>query len=239
MLRPSIGCLVISLLLSLSACSWFHNDVSSSTTTTREAMVTGASGTVGAVAGAALVPAHPVVGAATVGAISAAIGYKLASLKLQVHSIKQAGGQVYQVGDYVTIVVPNDSLFQPNTAELLRSAKPLLNQVASILKDFKDLNMLITGNTDGIGPVLHQAKLSHQQALTVSTYLWGRGGETQHGKKIKAIGLADKQPIADPQTQRGMYLNRRIQITVYPNMAKAKIAKKMNHGRDLSDASMG
>ena len=140
--------------------------------------------------------------------------------KSLVSDIRTVGGEVYQAGDFVTIIIPNDALFEPATSVLLSTAYALINEVAKIIMRFPDENVIITGHTDNIGSELYQAKLSHQQAQLFAMLLWQNDSidlKTFH--RFKYAGMGDTRPITDNPSAYGQALNRRIQITIYPTQA--------------------
>ncbi|MES2204845.1 MAG: OmpA family protein [Pseudomonadota bacterium] len=132
--------------------------------------------------------------------------------------IRKVGGEVYQSGSFVTIVLPDDALFEPSTANLLPGAYPLIDNVAKIITRFPGQNVIITAHTDGIGMALVQAKLSRQQAQLFALTLWQQDNiDLKAFQRFKYAGMANTLPITEDPSAYGQSLNRRIQITIYPS----------------------
>lgn len=143
-------------------------------------------------------------------------------------SIRAVGGEIYQSGSFVTIVLPNDALFEENTSIFLPAAYTLIDNVAKIIVRFPDERVIITAHTDGIGSELYQAKLSRQQAQLVAMTLWQQKGiDLKIFKRFKYAGMANALPITEDPSAYGQALNRRIQITLYPSQAMAEA--NLNH----------
>lgn len=144
------------------------------------------------------------------------------------NDIRAAGGEIYQAGSFVTIVIPDDALFEANTAVLLPGGYDLIEDIAKIIIRFPNENVIITAHTDGIGSELYQAKLSHQQAQLMAMVLWQQQEiDLKIFKRFKYAGMADALPITEDPSAYGQALNRRIQITLYPSQAMAE--ENLNH----------
>lgn len=146
-------------------------------------------------------------------------------LKSSTTRINKAGGAVYQQGDYITIVLPADSVFEVNSADFVTSGESVLSSCANIIKRYPDQEVIVTTHTDGHGSDLSQAVLSRNQAQAVALNLWQ--DSAMIGKKnqeqFKYAGMSNTQPVADESSVRGQSLNRRVQITIYPVEAQSKI----------------
>lgn len=178
-------------------------------------------GTVAGVAGASkgIIIAHGIAGAA--------VGYYLTTMTFQGGAITKAGGQIFSEGDYLTIVIPTDQLFDSNTADLLPRSGPILDSTASILNRFPDYNILITGSTSGFGTQRYERKLSEDRARQVAAWLWNKGIDIYNEdytkkRRLIYIGYGDHFPIANTQTNSGIRMNSRIQINVFPVTANWK-----------------
>ena len=155
-------------------------------------------------------------------------GFQFLGSNLPTQSIQAAGGVVFQLGDYITVVVPADSLFEPATSDVLPSAGKLLTQIAGIAKAYPESNLMVTAYTDGVGSELRQAKLSFQQARKIALALWQQGGiPNDKLAEYKFAGLADTQPIASGNTARDLGINRRVAITFYPDKEKAAMEHRL------------
>jgi len=207
----------IPLLITLTSCSfnpfWADNDLTGS----------GAATAVGAGAGAG---AAALVGAsqseigfgALVGGV---VGYYVSTLRFAAGGVMHVGGQVYNIGDYVTIEVPTDRLFEVNTAEFTDEATPILDSIVAVLKRTPDNSIMISGNTTGFYTRCFESKLSEDRARQVSAYLWAHGINNFRNpgigqRTLRYVGYGNFFPISSDRTNKGIRENSRIQITSYP-----------------------
>src|SRR5262245_27889352 len=99
---------VLILWLMLAACS--YNPLSTTNHNTGDSVAAAAGGVAGFGTAAAFgVTNHAALGAAAIG--GAGIGYYMSTIRYDAAGIYQAGGQVFAVGDYVTIELPTSSVF--------------------------------------------------------------------------------------------------------------------------------
>ena len=114
------------ICLFIVACS--YNPLSGNNHTTGTAFGTISGAAVGGGAVGLLGGSKPLMAAAAVA--GGAVGYYVSTLRYDAGGIYQSGGQVYQVGDYIGIYIPTNDLFEPNTAEFLPQAAPILDSAA-------------------------------------------------------------------------------------------------------------
>lgn len=192
----------------------------------------GAGGVLGSVAGiasaAALNAPRPLVIGAGIG--GAALGYYMTTLRYDAAPIYHAGGDVYAQGEYAGISIPSYRLFEPNSAELIPQAEALLDSAISILKGYPNNNILISGNTSGIGAPRFDQKLSEARARQVAAYLWAHGVNNFKSynittRRLRFVGYGDYFPIANINNPANIQHNSRIQITAYPSKEDLKLDK--------------
>jgi outer membrane protein OmpA-like peptidoglycan-associated protein len=94
-------------------------------------------------------------------------------------------------------------------SEIPEDAKPILNQIAEILKDDGRL-IYIHGHTDNVGIPEENKTLSQLRAEKIKSYLVTQGVTADN---LRADGLGDTQPIKDNLTQAGRSMNRRIEFS--------------------------
>lgn len=212
---------IIALLITLiafSGCSYNPFIENNQLTGTAAGAVVG--GVIGA-GGLALIGA-PKALVAVGGVGGAAIGYYTTTLRYVSGGVIQTCGAVYKVGDNIGIYIPTDLLFEPNSDELLDSARPILDSAAAILKRYPQNNILISGSTSGFGFRRFEQCLSEKRAQKIAAYLWSVGvsqcqefGTSKH--KLTYIGYGDYFPIASDLRNEGIRQNSRIQILSYPS----------------------
>lgn len=176
--------------------------------------------------GKAVLTTNPSYGSSILMLNNKAVEFYRPELKSSTTRINKAGGAVYQEGDYITIVLPADSIFEPNTTEFVVGGEAVLSSCAAIIKRYPDEEVIVTTHTDGHGSDLKQAILSRNQAQATALNLWQDNAMV--GKKnqdqFKYAGMSNTQPIANESTVRGQALNRRVQITIYPETSKAEVS---------------
>ena len=210
-----LGSLILSMSLSLVACSHNANTIASPQKQKDSMVGAVAGGAIGA--GVAAFSANPYLMAAVLVPVGASIGYYIPKVNTGSEALHAAGGEIFQIGDYVTIVLPSDKLFDVGTTDYKLAASQLIKESAEIIAEFPKSRVLVTGNTDNIGTALSQAKLSRKQAQTIALSLWSSNIiDRQTFDRFQFAGMGNTKPIANETTVNGQKLNRRIQITIYP-----------------------
>ena len=210
---------IVSLgLLLLFGCS--YNPFAPNNHLTGSPLGTAVGAGVGAGSTALLRAPAPLVAAAGIG--GGAIGYYVTTVRFAAGNIIQAGGQIYTEGDYLGIYVPTDQLFEPNTADFLPQATPILDSIVAVLQHYPDSGVLISGNTSGFAGAKFEQRLSEKRAKQVAGYLWANGisnfkNQSIEIRKLRYVGYGSYFPIATDQTLDGLRSNSRIQITAYPS----------------------
>jgi outer membrane protein OmpA-like peptidoglycan-associated protein len=150
--------------------------------------------------------------------------------KTLVANIRAVGGEVYQSGSFVTVVLPADALFEPATSVLQPHAEDLMIDVAKIIARFPSENVIITTHTDNMGASFSQAKLTRDQAQLFAMILWQQDSiDLKTFQRFKYAGMGDTQPITDDPTAYGQSLNRRIQVTIYPSQDMAEAYRALGN----------
>src|SRR5699024_7787515 len=118
-------------------------------------------------------------------------------------------------GSEVTMLVPDDVLFDFDKYNVKDSSKKTLKEIAKTLdKSFnkEDLEIIITGHTDNVGKDQYNLELSEKRADEVKKYLEKKLESDQ--ATFETEGLGAKEPIASNDTEKGQAKNRRVEITV-------------------------
>ena len=102
--------------------------------------------------------------------------------------------------------------FDTGKAVILDQSKPLLDEVAQIMKDHPEiLKIEIQGHTDSRSSHASNMKLSDKRATAVRKYLEDKG--VDKGRMVSK-GYGPDKPIADNKTDAGRAENRRVEIHI-------------------------
>lgn len=105
--------------------------------------------------------------------------------------------------------------FAPDSFVLMSNEKAKLDQIASILGEYPDRDILVEGHTALAGTAEGRKKLSEARARAVADYLLFR--ECRYPEQIIMRGAGADEPVADNDTEAGMRKNRRVEITILEN----------------------
>ena len=141
-------------------------------------------------------------------------------LVTQFKALTDAGKLQVEIRENRMIVRLGDKiLFDPGKTDLKPEGKDALTQVAAVLKDLPNRNYQVAGHTDNV-PIKSKRfrsnwDLSTARAVEVVNYMISSGLDA---KRLSAAGYADQSPVAPNDTPDNMAKNRRIEITLVPNL---------------------
>jgi outer membrane protein OmpA-like peptidoglycan-associated protein len=101
-------------------------------------------------------------------------------------------------------------LFATGKADLRPESRPVLKEIASTLKKYGDLKILIEGHTDNVGAAASNLTLSDSRAAAVKAALVA--DYAADGARITTKGLGDTKPAAPNATAAGRAQNRRVEV---------------------------
>lgn len=101
-------------------------------------------------------------------------------------------------------------LFATGKADLQPESRPVLKEIASTLKKYGDLKILIEGHTDNVGGAAGNLSLSDARASAVKATLVSDFGVD--AARITTKGFGDTKPSAPNTTAVGRAQNRRVEI---------------------------
>lgn len=109
--------------------------------------------------------------------------------------------------------------FGEGKATLESGAEPLLDDIATALKNFPDWGLRIVGHTDATGDQEANGKLSLERAKVVAAALVDRGIDSG---RLQVAGAGPHMPIAGNDTEAGKAMNRRVELVRVTNSPEAK-----------------
>jgi len=135
-------------------------------------------------------------------------------------TVEQKNGKIY-------VSMENKLLFNSGSWAVGTQGKKAVEQLASVLSQNKDINVLIEGHTDNVpytgATIIDNWDLSVKRATAIVRILENKGvSQTQ----ITAAGRSEYVPVGTNETKEGKAKNRRIEIILTPNLDE--ISKILN-----------
>jgi chemotaxis protein MotB len=119
----------------------------------------------------------------------------------------------------MVVEMASNILFDVGKADLSDEGKLALGELAKILMTIPDRNFQVAGHTDNVPIESHKFpsnwELSTARAVTVVKFLQQGGVDAVH---LSAAGYAEFLPAQSNDTEEGRSANRRIEITLMPNL---------------------
>jgi outer membrane protein OmpA-like peptidoglycan-associated protein/opacity protein-like surface antigen len=110
---------------------------------------------------------------------------------------------------FASKLVLHNIYFRFNSAELDPTSEEVLDYLAEALLEEDSVHIVIRGYTDNIGSEAYNLALSQRRAESVRNYLISKGVPPH---RLTAIGMGERDPIANNATEYGRARNRRIEI---------------------------
>ena len=133
--------------------------------------------------------------------------------ELQDVDVKVLKGVVY-------ISLADNMLYKSGSYEISDKAGATLSKIAKIIKDYKDYDVLIEGNTDSVPiskpNIRNNWDLSALRASSVVQSLQNTFGVDP--KRLTAGGRGEYNPVASNATPEGRSMNRRTEIIITPKL---------------------
>lgn len=133
--------------------------------------------------------------------------------ELQEVDVKVLKGVVY-------ISLADNMLYTSGSYEINERGHQTLSKIAKIIKDYRDYDVLVEGNTDPVPisrpNIRNNWDLSCLRASSVVIALQERYGVDP--ARLTAGGRGEYNPVADNETELGRQRNRRTQIIVTPKL---------------------
>ncbi len=120
----------------------------------------------------------------------------------------------------VYISLADNMLFKTGSYEINSRAMETLSKIAKIIKDYKDYDVLVEGNTDNVPisrpNIRNNWDLSDLRASSVVQVLQNDFGIDP--QRMTAAGRGEYNPIASNDTELGRQRNRRTEIIITPKL---------------------
>ncbi len=137
---------------------------------------------------------------------------------LSKEELKEVDVQVLKGVVYISLA--DNMLYESGTYTINSRASETLSKIAKIIKDYKDYDVLIEGNTDNVPinreNIRNNWDLSCLRASSVVQEL-----QTKYGvdpKRLTAGGRGEYNPLQSNDTELGKQRNRRTQIIITPKL---------------------
>lgn len=121
---------------------------------------------------------------------------------------------VIRTGDALIVRMPQDILFDFDSAVVQPGLRSDLLTLAESLRRYPETTVEVTGHTDEVGSVSYNRDLSLRRANAVASVLIQAGVPQA---RIRTFGAGEDQPIATNATAEGRAANRRVDITIREN----------------------
>lgn len=210
-------------VLGLTACTTpVTQPTADDNTRTRQAALAGAAlgGVAGALTGSGRSSGdrlfRTAVGAGLGAAIGGVVGQRLDAQAAELRRDMGQDIQVQNTGRELIVTMPQDLLFDIDSATLRSDLQQDLRILATSLNRYPDSRIRVIGHTDNTGAADYNQRLSERRAASVTGVLRGAGVD---GRRLVATGAGLTQPIASNATAEGRRQNRRVEIYIIPNEA--------------------
>ena len=132
--------------------------------------------------------------------------------------LKEVDVQVLKGVVYISLA--DNLLYQSGSYEINERAAETLSKIAKIIKDYKDYDVLIEGNTDNV-PISRENIRNNWDLSCLRASSVVQALQNQYGvdpKRLTAGGRGEYNPLSDNNTEAGKLRNRRTQIIITPKL---------------------
>jgi chemotaxis protein MotB len=137
---------------------------------------------------------------------------------LSKEELKEVDVQVLKGVVYISLA--DNMLYKSGSYEINSRAAETLSKIAKIIKDYKDYDVLIEGNTDNV-PIKRENIRNNWDLSTLRASSVVQALQNDYGvdpKRLTAGGRGEYNPIASNDTELGKQRNRRTQIIITPKL---------------------
>ena len=137
---------------------------------------------------------------------------------LSKEELKEVDVQVLKGVVYISLA--DNMLYKSGSYEINNRAAETLSKIAKIIKDYKDYDVLIEGNTDNV-PIKRENIRNNWDLSTLRASSVVQALQNDYGvdpKRLTAGGRGEYNPVATNDTEVGKQRNRRTQIIITPKL---------------------
>ena len=208
-------------VLTLTACgggnTLFDPNVDDKTKTKNGAIIGGVIGAVGGLMsnGSSVDKRQNALKGAIIGAgVGAVVGNQLDQQEAALRRDMQNDSvMITNTGDRLIVTLPQDILFDVDSAYVAGGLQSDLATLAGNLNDYPNSTIRIVGHTDNTGDAAYNQNLSERRAQAVASVLRSNGVSAD---RINAYGAGEDQPVASNLDASGRAQNRRVEIVILP-----------------------
>ena len=153
-------------------------------------------------------------GAAVGGLVGAGVGSVLDAQARELDESLGNGIEVINTGEVLIVRMPQDILFDVDSAAVRPALRADLFTLADSLQRYPNSTVTVTGHTDNTGSAAYNQDLSERRARSVVAVLVNAGVEPF---RLRPVGAGENRPIASNLDPAGRQQNRRVDITIRPN----------------------
>jgi len=153
---------------------------------------------------------------AVIGATAGAVGGSILDQQQKAlqDSLNNPNIRVVNNGSYLTVVMPETTLFATDSAAVGAQGQNDLYTIARNLNQYPNSRIQVIGHTDSTGSAAYNQDLSERRARSVSGILSAGG---VNNSRIATSGRGASAPVASNDTAAGRAQNRRVEILIIPN----------------------
>ncbi len=154
------------------------------------------------------------VGAALGAGAGALIGNALDKQAAELRGSMGNDVKIVNTGDRLIVTMPQDILFNIDSAAVRPDLRSDLRALATSLRDYPNTTVDVLGHTDNTGTAAYNQNLSSRRANAVASVLINAGVRSS---RIRSFGRGEAEPISSNLTSEGRRQNRRVEIIIRPN----------------------
>jgi chemotaxis protein MotB len=137
---------------------------------------------------------------------------------LSKEELKEVDVQVLKGVVYISLA--DNMLYESGSYKILDRASVTLSKIAKIIKDYKDYDVLVEGNTDNV-PISRENIRNNWDLSCLRASSVVQALQNQYGvdpKRLTAGGRGEYNPLQSNDTELGKQRNRRTQIIITPKL---------------------